>query len=487
MTGSSAAFDSRLGEKSLIAAAPWLSALQLLLQEANVGFAVAENNGTYTHRNTIFHGFQLSLSAQQLEAVVTRCRVDGYAQQTLEHWFVIAISLQVFTADGAVVVVACPAKESKFGKEPAVLPWQSIANNTFEFVFFTSPDDKLVFANKLFRQKFEEVLKSKFDVRELFEDSSHYQLLKSKILNEEIIKGVSVFFRSPDGTRLSGLLNGQLLFDENSEPLLNWTVLDVSDRIDFEERMKAKNDQLAKLNYQMEKFVYSTSHDLRSPLTSILGLVNLMRLDFRDRLVLDYAEKIEGSAHKLDKIIRDILSFSRVTYQNARVERVDWHGMITRVINTYQSHPHFSKIHLDITINGDAVIYLDSARLEVILDNLISNAIHFTDLNKHKPFVTIKVECFLHEVILSIHDNGVGIPRQFLDQIFNMFFKANAVSKGAGLGLFLAKESVIHLGGQINVESEPGFGSVFTVSIPNSAKGKLVNRKILLQGRSSGI
>ncbi|MFZ6009509.1 MAG: PAS domain S-box protein, partial [Bacteroidota bacterium] len=163
--------------------------------------------------------------------------------------------------------------------------YRSFINSTFEFIFRTSTTDKLLFSNKHFIKSlgFENYRVAKtISVSELFQDAVVYTTLKQRIFTEKKITNETVHFKTRDGRRLVGLVNCQLHNDEKGKPVFNWTVLDISQRFEHEEDLKQKNEQLAKVNAQMEKFLYSTSHDLRSPLTSILGLVNLMRMELKD-------------------------------------------------------------------------------------------------------------------------------------------------------------------------------------------------------------
>jgi PAS domain S-box-containing protein len=362
--------------------------------------------------------------------------------------------------------------------------YRSFFDNTFELVFRTSLDDKVVFSNRPFNLSFgfESYRHAKDSpIVNVFEDVATYNQVKDRLLVEQKLTHEKIFFKRVDGQRLTGLVNCQLYNDEKGVPMLNWTVLDISERVEFEERLQNQNQQLAKVNSQMEKFLYSTSHDLRSPLTSILGLVNLMRMETKDKSILDYVSKVELSASKLDKIIRDIMSFSRATYQRARSERIDFEPFIWKILNNYREEPALRKINIQAQVSGDSHYYNDPERLEIIIDNIVRNAIHFYDSNKSRSFLRIQAVLTDKLVQIEFADNGIGIGHQHLENIFTMFYKASHTSKGAGLGLYMVKETISQLQGSITVESEIGFGSVFRLTIPNDHKGKLINRKLHLQ------
>ncbi len=361
--------------------------------------------------------------------------------------------------------------------------YRSFVDNTFEIIFRSSLQDQLQFSNRLFVETFgfNQYKRAKgFIIADLFHDPSEYEKLKSRVIREHRVQGLAVNFKSLSGKKIVALVNVQIQTNELGEPMINWTALDISERVAFEQNLELKNQQLAKINHQMEKFLYSTSHDLRAPLTTIMGLVNLIRMDSKDNTLVEYADKIETSTHKLDKIIHDIISFSKTTYKNIHSEKIDFESLIWKIINNHCGDESFGKIKIQVSVRGSSLFYNDSDRIEIVLDNLIRNAIQFVDVNKAHSFINITTEVTSDAVLIEIHDNGIGIAKQYFESIFNMFYKASVHSKGAGLGLYIAKEGVEQLGGNISLNSEVGFGSVFKVYIPNSPKGKLINRKKLL-------
>jgi PAS domain S-box-containing protein len=255
---------------------------------------------------------------------------------------------------------------------------------------------------------------------------------------------------------------------------------DISEQKRLSEDLKFKNEQLLKLNHQMERFLYSTSHDLRSPLTSILGLVHLLRMETSDKTILEFVSRIESSTLKLDNIIRDIVCFSKTTYQKRKSEKLDLEAMVWRIINTYRDIPDFKRIFFNVSAKQDGLFFADSERVEIILTSIISNAIQFFDSNKMRPFIRVNVEVDLQGAHIEVIDNGIGIAQQHQAHIFDMFYKGTVSSNGAGLGLYIVKEGLEQLGGDISLESEVGFGSVFRISLPNDRKGKLISRKLKL-------
>jgi signal transduction histidine kinase len=152
-------------------------------------------------------------------------------------------------------------------------------------------------------------------------------------------------------------------------------------------------------------------------------------------------------------------------------------------VNRYSIEPNFGNITFEIVAREKFPFYTDQERLEIILDNIVRNAFHFYDSNKAHSFVRITIIIDSTDAYVEILDNGIGIGKAHQSQIFNMFYKASNLSKGAGLGLYIVKESLHQLDGNIIVESEIGFGSLFKIRIPNHRKGLLIIRKLKLHSK----
>jgi PAS domain S-box-containing protein len=365
--------------------------------------------------------------------------------------------------------------------------YRSFVDTSFELLCRTSADGKLIFASRLFVTRFgfenyRQIKGKQIDL--IFEDPSDYQRIENRLLKGERISSETFFFRSVDGSRMTGLVNCHSRPDESGVLIFNWTILDVSRHAETEKALKAKNDQLAKVNQQMEKFLYATSHDLRSPLTSILGLVNIMRMETKDTAILEYVSKVESSTMKLDKIIRDIMSFSKTNYQRTTSEKIDFETLVWKTLNGHRSNPALRKIHFEVNFKGDFPFFNDEEKIEIIVDNIIHNSISFYDANKGHCFIKVIITIEKERALLEVIDNGIGIGQQHFDHIFTLFYKASHHSKGAGLGLFIVKETLEKLDGSITVESEIGFGTVMRIIIPNDHKGRLIARKLQLQNKS---
>ncbi|MBL7872127.1 MAG: hybrid sensor histidine kinase/response regulator [Cyclobacteriaceae bacterium] len=242
-----------------------------------------------------------------------------------------------------------------------------------------------------------------------------------------------------------------------------------SNRQIHEEMLLKKNTELTKINQELDSFVYSVSHDLRSPLTSILGLVIVAKMDqISDReATQNYFELIEKSVLKLDETLRKILDYSRNARGELTISEVDLSYLIHHSSEQLKYLQGYNEIKIHTNLNGHAALYSDTYRLSVILANLISNSIKYRDEHKPNQFIEITANITPTYLMLIIRDNGIGIHADYLRNVFNMFYRATDRSQGAGLGLYIVKEMVEKLSGTIVINSEYGQETLISITIPN--------------------
>lgn len=229
--------------------------------------------------------------------------------------------------------------------------------------------------------------------------------------------------------------------------------------------IEKQNFELLKINEELDRFVYSASHDLRSPLSSMKGLVNVFEMD-PDARKEEYLPKIKSRIQTMDKFIGEITDYSRNTRVQVTMEFVLLKPLVDEIASSLRYIDRDEKLVFEIDIKDDFVLRTDVYRLKIILNNLISNAIKYADFNKEKPFVEIKANKKDNVVKIRVIDNGIGVRAELQDKIFNMFFRATEKSTGSGLGLYIVNESLKKLNGKIELESEVNQGSTFTLILP---------------------
>lgn len=233
-----------------------------------------------------------------------------------------------------------------------------------------------------------------------------------------------------------------------------------------EKQINNKNLELTRLNTELDQFVYSTAHDLMAPLSSVRGLIHLSRVTESEKELRELIEMMDGRVDDLQKFIRDISDYSRNTRLDVQKKKVLVSKLVRTILENLRSHPHTEKVKIELDVPTDLVIYSDPSRLQIILGNLIGNAIKYMDPAKENPMLKISATLRESHIRFMVQDNGLGIPSKHIHKIFDMFYQANERAEGSGLGLYIVKQAVEKLKGTILVASELQLGSTFTVVIP---------------------
>lgn len=224
--------------------------------------------------------------------------------------------------------------------------------------------------------------------------------------------------------------------------------------------------QLDKTVTELDRFVYSASHDLSAPLKSVLGLVQIARMEKESARVLEYYDHIEFSVQKLDRVIKSMVEFSRNYHLDVQKTVFNFHDLVEEVLRELAFWPDARKISFKNNVPKESFITSDSQRMKVVLHNLISNSVKYADFTKPESYINIEYHRNDKGSTILISDNGMGIEKARQSRIFQMYYRATDRSHGSGLGLFIVKEIILKLQGTIDVSSSLGQGSEFTIYIP---------------------
>ncbi len=242
---------------------------------------------------------------------------------------------------------------------------------------------------------------------------------------------------------------------------------DVTDRKRAEEALEQKAEDLARSNADLEQFAYVASHDLQEPLRMVANFTQLLAERYRDQLDTDGVEFIGfavDGARRMQRLIQDLLMYSRVGTRGKKFERTDCNEVLGQVI---------ANLQVAIQESGGLVthdtlptVMADASQLPQVFQNLISNAIKFR--GKDAPRVHVTAARQGARWMFTVRDNGIGIDPEFADQIFVIFQRLHSREEypGTGIGLALCKKIVERHGGRIWVESQPGNGATFYFTIP---------------------
>jgi len=232
-----------------------------------------------------------------------------------------------------------------------------------------------------------------------------------------------------------------------------------------EDKLLQTNQELSKRNTELDNFVYSVSHDLRAPIASVLGLINLARNDKDQAMKNVYLEKINNSALQQDNFIREILDQSRNSRLEVKKDEILFEPLIDETFNQLKfATATGMAVEKIVQVRQEGSFYSDRWRLKVILNNIISNSIRYR--NGHDPIIKVNVAISNHRAIVEIEDNGRGIPKEHLTKVYQMFYRATDDGAGSGLGLYIVKETMDKLQGLIKIESEVGKGTKVKLEIP---------------------
>jgi signal transduction histidine kinase len=217
-------------------------------------------------------------------------------------------------------------------------------------------------------------------------------------------------------------------------------------------------------NAELDAFFYRISHDLKGPVSSLLGLLFLARKEVKDVPALEYIERQQAQVERLNTIITGLINLTKLNHQQLEKEKIDFNKMIDDCIASFHGFENFKKVKFHKQVDPRINFHSEWTLINAILQNLIENAIKYG--NQETPYVNINVRNGSEHVIIEVEDNGRGISSEHQPKIFEMFYRATQHADGTGLGLYILKRSVDRLKGTIDIKSEEGTGSIFTIKLP---------------------
>ena len=248
------------------------------------------------------------------------------------------------------------------------------------------------------------------------------------------------------------------------------TQRDITDRkvmeLKLEHLVAERTEKLQRMVSELEGFSYSITHDLRAPLRAVQGFAQILHGQARDRLTEDergHLDRIIGSAHRMDTLIRDVLDYGRIVNADIVLRPVNLDVQINDIVGSY---PPFDSPGADIEIVHPLLPVLgNDAAITQIVSNLLGNAVKFVAPGK-RPEVRIRTESRGDSVRLWFEDNGVGISETSRGRIFELFQRGHGAEyEGTGLGLAIVRKAAERIQGAVGLESELGHGSRFWVDL----------------------
>ena len=229
------------------------------------------------------------------------------------------------------------------------------------------------------------------------------------------------------------------------------------------------NEQLNKLNAELDNLVFRTSHDLRSPITSMYAMADVIKMEEDAATRNEYIDFLKKTILRLDALITEILHYAKNKSTALQYEKIDLEEFVNHALEDHAFAYQSEKIKRITEIHQPCAFVTDKIRLSIIMNNLISNALKHHNKEQEYPYLKIVVHTTNKQAEIEVTDNGQGIAQSHLDNIFTKFYRINTKSTGSGFGLYIVKETVEKLGGTIKVASQVNAGTSFFVVIPNEA------------------
>lgn len=220
--------------------------------------------------------------------------------------------------------------------------------------------------------------------------------------------------------------------------------------------------------YELEEFIYKISHDMRNPITSILGWVNLVETKAKDIDEAKYfCKTIKQEADRLDNIVRILVDATNIRAYEMTIHLINFNEIVNEAIKAFEFTNGFKEIKFETNISSNQNFYSDKLLIIRLLKNLIDNSIKYRKENINDAFIKISIADENGEVKITVADNGIGIPDNLQKDIFKLFYRATKKSTGLGLGLYTVNKIAKKLEGQIKFSSKENEGTSFTIYLPH--------------------
>ncbi len=257
-----------------------------------------------------------------------------------------------------------------------------------------------------------------------------------------------------------------------------WTDTDIKSAIEEGNKffltnsmLKVKNNELQSAYDELGKFAYSVTHDLRGPLLSVLGALQIADTADDPEEVREILGMMGVALNKLDEYITSLHEYYSLKRGKLVYEDIDFENLVGDVAGLFKIAGSMEQIKFNVTINQAGAFSSDVVSLKIILNNLLSNAFKYQRKEAADKFVEVKIDADNTNAVIFVKDNGIGIQEEHIDNIFTMFFRATSQDIGSGFGLYNVKDALNKLNGTIEVQSIFKEGTTFKVTIPGRAHG----------------
>ena len=488
-----------------------------IIDNANFGIAIVDSEGKVTYINQYFasvHGYLKpeligknykichdekhmdQLLQIRDELITTGCvsaqeinhiRKDGTEFPMIHHLVLIrdADGNGIFTA-----VMAFDISKRKFA-EDELRKFKTISDNANYGVSIVDTAGTILYTNKYYAKvhgyTIDELVNQPFTILHNKEQMRQVEASSSIIMKNDNVSGHEIWHTRKDGTVFPMLHNSVVIRDEDGEPLFTAaTAIDITEKLDAEAEMEKmlfslaqKNKELEEVNKELNNFTHVASHDLRNPIAIIQSFAMLIDEHYGKDLpekVMDYVIRINRAAGRMDELVDNLLTLSRISRIKNPFEEVNIQEIVDSVVERLEDVINQYKVDFKIT-SKLPTLTCDKIKLGEVFLNLIENAVKYSSKNIeiNKP-VKVELGCTdgKSEYKFYVKDNGVGIPEEYHKHIFESFTRlySNSEYPGTGLGLSIVQKVIDDHGGKIWVESEEGEGATFFFTISKGISKK---------------
>jgi PAS domain S-box-containing protein len=355
-------------------------------------------------------------------------------------------------------------------------------------IFFTNKQSKIIRTNEKFAEEFNkksDELVGK-QINDVFNEINQEYNIKDdqKIINTGIKKtNITKQIKTKDKDKW--LLINKIPYKDNHGNIIGLIgfAFDFTEQRKAEEKIIQKNIELKKLNKLKTTFLNVTTHELRSPMTSIIGYLQMILKEKQGRLTSEQKKSLQiclNNSKRLNILIEDLLDFSRLESGTLKfvTEETNLYDMIDEIINTMNKPAEEKNIKLDSSIDEKLpILTIDSYRVKQVLINLVNNAIKFS--SDGSP-IHINAKKLKNDIQFEVQDFGRGIPEDKRNKIFETFYQVDTDKDrkvgGTGMGLSISRGIVMAHGGKIWVDSDESKGSIFKFTLPISSVDNIEDR-----------
>jgi signal transduction histidine kinase len=300
--------------------------------------------------------------------------------------------------------------------------------------------------------------------RSIFVNDEDVIMIRTSIAAGEAVMDRRVLLK----TRNNGNFWASISCIPEDEQCIVGAIMDITSLVENEHTLRLNANALAKSNMELDRFIYSASHDIRSPISTVMGLINLINLEKDHVRQMELIGMIGSTMVKLDTFLHQLSSHSKNARRDIEVSKIDVGEAVTMALEQLSDHPRFAEVDVQTKLEIDGTFFSDRERLGTVLLAVLRNAYDFMDATKPKKQIDVLIQFIRNKLIVEIFDNGIGINESRVSNVFDLFYKASSQSRGAGLGLYLVRETTTRLGGVVTLHSRLGVGTLVRLEIPNA-------------------